>query len=250
METRRLDDWKRVFETSRQVGSDYKPKIWSVLRIHLKDGFRQQHLYLSMFFRPLSGYTRPQRATIIASILYTSLAVNAFLFQYNGDQQISVYQRMIAAILSSFIVFVPTTVCGFLFRRCKRRGDDKKYVEDFTDWELSKMGVDLAKVNRRNWIQRHLVDWHLQWWWSCVIYGVCYACWIFCIYVTLLYGVSFRDDKAVAYFESFLTSLAISILVLQTAKAFVGGIFITITTGLVSIAVLAAIGAGEIFVLQ
>lgn len=250
LETRRLDEWIRIFEIKRASDPNYKPRIWDVLRVHLKDGFRQQHLYISMFFKPIGGYTRPQRVTIIFTILFISLAVNAFLFQYNSDQQISIPQRLIAAILSSVIVFVPTTIHGFLFRRCRVKGQNVKYIEQMTPEYIAKLGIDMDKVAKRNWFHRVFVDWHLPWYWNCVLYGGAYISWIFSIYVTLLYGIKFRDEKAVAYFESFLISLAISIGVLQTAKAVVGGIFVTVTSGAITVAFLAAIGVGELFALQ
>ena len=250
VETRRLQDWRKIFETDRAATPDYKPRFWDLLRVHLKDGFRQQHLQVSMFFKPITGYTRPQRVTMVFTILFTSLAVNAFLFQYNQDQVIPISQRVVSAIISSVLVFVPTTIYGFMFRRCKRRGESVKYIEDFTVADFEKMGIDLSKVSQRNWLQRVFVDWHIQWYWSCVLYAGAYASWIFSIYVTLLYGVKFRDDKAVAYFESFLISLAISICVLQSAKALLGGLFTTLTTGAISIAFLAALGVGELFAMQ
>jgi len=249
-ETLHLEEWEKVYEIHRGKDDKYKPKFWDLLRVHLKDGFRQQHLYLSMFFVPLQGYTRPQRVTIIFTILYTSLVTNAFLFQYNSEQEVSVGSRAFASIISSIIVFVPTTLLGYLFRRCNRRVNQSKPLSAYSIKDFEELGVDVAKLKKRNVVERYLLDWHLPWWCACIFYGITYVAWFFSIYCTLLYGVTFRDQKAVSFFESFLISLAMSVLVLQTAKAVIGGVFVTITSGVVATIVLAAVGTGNLFAMQ
>ena len=249
-ETLHLEEWEKVYEISRADDEKYKPKFWDLLRVHVKDGFRQQHLYLSMFFVPLQGYTRPQRITIIFTILYTSLVTNAFMFQYNDEQQVSVGSRAFASIISSLIVFVPTTLLGYLFRRCDRRVNQPKHVSNYTLKDYEELGVDVSKLQQGNKFMLTLFDWHMPWWCACVLYGITYLAWFFSVYCTLLYGVTFRDEKAVAFFEAFLISLAMSVLVLQTAKALVGGVFVTITSGVVATIVLAAVGTGNLFAMQ
>jgi hypothetical protein len=61
--------------------------------------------------------------------------------------------------------------------------------------DFEKMDIELERIEKRNWFQRTFVDFHLPWWCSCVLYGTGYVAYAFCIYTSLLYGVSFRDEK-------------------------------------------------------
>lgn len=54
-ETQHLEEWERVYEIHRGKDESDKPRFWDLLRVHLRDGFRQSHLYLSVFFTPLQG---------------------------------------------------------------------------------------------------------------------------------------------------------------------------------------------------
>jgi len=49
-ETRRLDEWEKTYETHKAEDSNYKPSFWDLLRVHLKDGFRQHVLIIPISF--------------------------------------------------------------------------------------------------------------------------------------------------------------------------------------------------------
>jgi hypothetical protein len=61
---------------------------------------------------------------------------------------------------------------------------------------------------------------------------------------------SLRAGQANAFYQSYLISVALSIFVLQAAKAFVGGLFTTLTSGAVSVALLAGLATGQLFAMQ
>jgi len=175
--------------------------------------------------------------------------VSAFLFQYSSDQQdVSIGTKIISGIFTSLLVFVPTTLHGYLFRRCKSRNPSKRYIADLTASNFEKLNLrNPGYVQPRNFLQTIFLDWKISWYWSLLLYAIAYASWVFCIFFTLIYGIKFREEEAIAFFESFWISFAISILLLQTSKAILGGIFTTVLSGIASLGALGGLVAvGEI----
>ena len=50
-------------------------------------------------------------------------------------------------------------------------------------------------LERRNWMQRTFLDWHVPWWVNPVLYAIIGAGWVVSMYFTLLYGVTFTYDQ-------------------------------------------------------
>ena len=142
---------------------------------------------------------------------------------------ITLATRFLVGTLSSLIVFVPTTIISMLFRRVRPRDflgltheqfdhGDLKYLElnvrpsillaraaagDGRSRLAPRLPADCALLlfaqedylQKRMWVQRRLLDWHVPWWVSPVLYAIIFAGWIVCVYFTLLYGVTFTFDQ-------------------------------------------------------
>jgi hypothetical protein len=107
-------------------------------------------------------------------------------------------------------------------------------------------------LERRTGWQRTLLDWHVPWWVSPILFGVLLAGWVVSFYFTLLYGISFTYDQvrtrwrgprahtraeracvaaqANAWLASFAISVATSFVVLQSVSALMSSIASTIFT--------------------
>jgi len=221
-----------------------------------------------MFFKPIRGYTRFQRITVTFSILFGSMcgttgqarrrprfarvaaphcarsfanvdragtAANALFYQFGDESsRLSVIEslatRLIVGVLSSLVVFVPTTIIGILFKHTRPRTFVGKHFDEYTADDLDSMKIDVRRavcpddshhaaaaansswrslyyycrvrparqetyIAKRNWFQRVFLDWHMPWWVAVILYCVVAAGWIMCFYATLLYGVKFEDEK-------------------------------------------------------
>ena len=103
LDTRCLDEWVKVYQLNRHVEVPSLLPLWERLRIQCKQALRSsvrahdlrsavaksarlifrrisrhdqrvlQHSYVSMFFKPIRGFTRFQRITVTFSILFGSM---------------------------------------------------------------------------------------------------------------------------------------------------------------------------------
>ena len=137
LETRYLDEWSKLYEIYKHPPG-YHLRFVDKLRIHVKYGFRMHHIWISLLFRPLDRFTRTQRLTIAVSILFGSMCANALFFQFGVDQLsvLTFALKLLNGVLSSIIVFVPTSLCSFVFRRIKLRAYDFKLLPEMTQEDL------------------------------------------------------------------------------------------------------------------
>lgn len=121
-----------------------------------------QHAYVSLFYQPLATYTRTQRLVVLFSILFASMCstsrsitlsrvcthaprpltspgrmpcesactATALFYQFGEASSTisaeSLLTRLVVGLLSSVIVFVPTTAMATILRRVRRRVDPLK----------------------------------------------------------------------------------------------------------------------------
>jgi len=222
LETRFLNEWAKVFEIDNMDNATAAGWL-EKMRIFMRYGLRSNHAYASLFFRPLLAYTRTQRLTVVFSVLFASMCANALFYQFGEqpDAALGVVVRLVAGVLSSVVVFVPTTLIGMLFRRVKER--DGRTV--LGEKALALHFVDNNLMHEHSKCEKAMLDWRMPWWTEIVLYFVIYVGWLLCFYVTVLYGVTFSDEQANSWLISFAISIAVSALVLQTAKGALYGLF-------------------------
>ena len=231
--THTLDEWVRIYRTDTLDGEASAPLgFWRRLAGHLRFAMRNNHSWVAIFFRPLTSYRRTERYVIAFSIMFGSMAANALFYQFGENESFfdvnTLLTRFVAAILSSLIVFVPTTIMGTIFRHTRPRYEPSYATEIGSSDDILK----LQDTNYVKWSGRCaalFLEWSLPWWFCIISYIVLGLSSALCIYLTLLYGGSFSDVQAVAWIQSFFVSVALSIVLLQTAKAFALALWLTVS---------------------
>ena len=75
-------------------------------------------------------------------------AANALFYQFGADSEalsvLSIATRLVVGVLSSLIVFVPTTIISFIFRRVKHRDFLGLTFDELTNDDLSTMKIDVC----------------------------------------------------------------------------------------------------------
>lgn len=141
-------------------------------------------------------------------------------------------------MLSSLIVFVPTTLLAILFRHTPAASTRRRLASKVSENDVAEMNLQspLFLKTHRGWLLR-MTSWTLPWWVNIILYVVAAVGSILCIYTTLLYAVTFNDDQAVAWISSFALSVVLSVFVWQTLKSLLGVLTATLFGGLAAGAV-------------
>jgi len=160
-----------------------------------------------VFFKPIRGYTRFQRITVTFSILFGSMcgtggraqcrvtrqccncslpafdinclgvSANALFYQFGEENaRLSVIEslatRLIVGVLSSLVVFVPTTIIGILFKHTRPRTFVGKHFDEYTADDLDSMKIDVRlclarQIASTNWLTRlPFMFFYCCWWCS------------------------------------------------------------------------------------
>jgi len=156
--------------------------------------------------------------------------VNALFYQFDEASITSldsIGRRVIVGLITSLLVFVPTTMLSLLFRRVQRRSAvfrESTPAEASSNlklevrrpgvfalmdglavcrlklctrtacwWGRLAMQVDL--IEESTWYHRAFLEWTVPWWTAPILYAIIAVGWALCIYTTLLYGVKFSDDQ-------------------------------------------------------
>ena len=131
--------------------------------------------------------------------------------------------QILTGIAVAAIVYVPTTLLGFVFRRIKERDTRTALGEKALALHI----VDNQLMRPHNALERALFDWRLPWWVEIAVYLITVLGWLLCFYVTILYGVKFSDTQANSWIISFAVSVIASALVIQCLLALLAGFFYT-----------------------
>ena len=226
IETRTLREWNSIFEMHRyKEDESIRPSHLRNLLRTLFIMFRKHHSWVSLWFPSLNNYSRTGRLSVTFGIMFGSMAANALFYQFGTpplDADI-LATRLVNAVLSALVITVPTTIVSFTMKRTRRRNVPCREVLSFTD-------LDELNLNNPKYITKHsklnsfMSDWKAPWWMSVLLYIGLGAGAALCIYITLLYGVTFSDVQALAWIESFFISVALSAFAIQVAQvlAFTG----------------------------
>lgn len=195
---------------------------------NLKDG----HLWFSVFLRPpASRFTRVQRVSACMALLYLSMLVNAMWYQRVPPQpktsgfEIGPFalspEQIGVGFFSNLIVFPPTFLIVFLFRRSRLT----KLRPSKIQLALEKQGVDLtknksvSKKSRKSTLLPH--------WCRYIAWFLCILSMITAIFFLWAYGITFGDTKTRQWISSLIVSFFASLLVTQPLKVFLTAIILS-----------------------
>ena len=241
---------------------------------NLKDG----HLWFSVFMRPpASRFTRCQRVSACMALLYLSMLVNAMWYQRvppkprSSALEIGPFalspEQIGVGFFSNLIVFPPTFLIVFLFRRSKLRTLRKPRIQA----ALEKQGIKLhshsnistpAKRNQEDTASVSSQGSHdlglplrdmdskrgvgllslksaseknkkkkrsalLPYWCRYIAWGLCIFSILISVFFLWAYGIQFGDDKTRKWISSLIVSFFASILVTQPIKVFLTAIILS-----------------------
>ena len=226
----------------------------------LKDG----HLWFSVFMRPpASRFTRVQRVSCCMALLYLSMLVNAMWYQRVPAKPRSSAlefgpfalspEQIGVGFFSNLIVFPPTFLIVFLFRRSKLRTLRPSRIQA----ALQKQGIrnhstaaagyksvassmasinasDLNEMKGNSTEKSKLVSNKKKKKSLLLPYWCRYIGWFLCglsiavsVFFLWAYGIQFGDDKTRKWISSLIVSFFASILVTQPIKVFLTAIILS-----------------------
>lgn len=209
---------------------------------NLKDG----HLWFSIFMRPpASRFTRVQRVSACMALLYLSMLVNAMWYQRVPPKpQSSAFEigpfalspeQIGVGFFSNLIVFPPTFLIVFLFRRSRL----SKLRPSKIQIALEKQGVDITKGNSNNsgnisnisnkgtTGKKNRKSLLLPHWCRYIAWFLCVLSMVTSVFFLWAYGISFGDTKTRQWVSSLIVSFFASLLVTQPIKVFLTAIILS-----------------------
>lgn len=231
---------------------------------NLKDG----HLWFSVFMRPpASRFTRVQRVSCCMALLYLSMLVNAMWYQRVPAKPRSSAlefgpfalspEQIGVGFFSNLIVFPPTFLIVFLFRRSKLRTLRPSRIQAALQKQGIKtqantgaagyksLGSSVASISEADGGQNRakrasfsnekskLVSKKkkksllLPYWCRYVGWFLCILSIAVSVFFLWAYGIQFGDDKTRKWISSLIVSFFASILVTQPIKVFLTAIILS-----------------------
>jgi len=97
-------------------------------------GMKENHKLIMAFFGTNSNFTRPQRFTVIFTVIMTNLGVNAFLYIFKGASASSFWvdleNKLVFGLLSTLFSAPLAMIIVLLFKKSgKRKLDEEVYLE-------------------------------------------------------------------------------------------------------------------------
>ncbi|XP_043195453.1 polycystic kidney disease protein 1-like 2 [Amphibalanus amphitrite] len=225
----------------------------------LSDG----HLWFSVFLRPpRSRFTRMQRVSCCFALLFLSMMVNAMWYERVPSKPsagsikfgpLSLSPEQIAVgIMSNIIVFVPSLLIVFLFRKSRPRklrmsridkamseakteggaksGRSGNDTDEKPEESSSRKGSlassshgDTSAKNKKVKKRRFT----LPWWGVIIGWILCIVCLFGSAFIVYAYGITFGNEKATKWVTSLFISLFSSILLIQPLKVFLSALVIS-----------------------
>lgn len=218
---------------------------------NLSDG----HLWFSVFLRPhRSRFTRCQRVASCFSLLFLFMLVNAMWYERAKEQpgkgglslgpfSLSM-EQLAVGFMSNIIVFVPSLVILFIFRKarprklrknrievavkkmrkCKENEGKKKDGEDSSNYSDSDEESDEEKPSTP---PRRVIEqtekkkkFTLPWWTVFIGWMLVIGCMAVSCFFLLMYGIMFGDSKATKWVTSLVISFFTDILFVEPIKIF------------------------------
>lgn len=193
-----------------------------------KDKLRDDHLWFSIFFRPVqSSFTRLDRLTCCFVLLSISMVMNIMYFGMDNSPsqsgiQIGTYfnlslQQISIGVITNLIVFPPSLLLVQLFRRTKRKSPRiKKLKKMLNDNKLISINEDEeAKVINENNEKKPKKEFKFPWWFKIFAYILSFTFAFVSLFFVVIKGIEFGEEKVTKWLTSIIVSFLCSVLLTQ-----------------------------------
>ena len=216
---------------------EYKYMLEKQTKQNMSDG----HLWFSVVARPVqSGFDRLERWTCCIVLLFLAMLVNILYYDVDKSSNADALkigpfsltiQQISIGIMCNLIVFPPSFLLVFLFRRSRPRVGKSRKLRKICDklnqerdrfkmihkiapkkiyrLRYQELYVSVAKSNRLNKM------FSLPWWFKSVAYMFAFACVGTCVFFIIIKGITFGQEKVAKWLTSLLVSILSSILLTQ-----------------------------------
>ena len=189
-----------------------------------KEKFTEDHLWLSVFTRPVqSSFTRLDRLTCCFVLLSISMVMNIMYYgmdnsSNSGGLQIGPYinvtlQQISVGMISSIIVLVPSLLLVQLFKRIKRRQTRISQIKKILNEDMKIKEENIQKPKSKKTFELKL-----PWWFKIFAYMLSFAFAGVSLFFVVVKGIVFGDDKVAKWLTSLIVSFFASILLTQPLK--------------------------------
>ncbi|XP_064105654.1 uncharacterized protein LOC135215142 [Macrobrachium nipponense] len=216
------------------------------------------HLWFSVFLRPArSRFTRCQRVASCFALLFLSMLVNAMWYERvpekpgSGGLNLGPFhlspEQIGVGILSNLIVFPPSFLIVFFFRKSqpktlrksriekayertraeKGADDEEEEEEDEREENEDENGGKVAKKKKVIEKKAKNKKFVLPWWTKIFAWLLVVACIAVSCFFLLMYGIMFGNTKATKWITSLIISFFSSVLFVQPLKIFLTSLLVS-----------------------
>ena len=212
-----LDKEDGLIERSLMLSSDYdKTRLNYLLKKQMKNNLRDNHLWLSIFARPVqSSFTRLDRLTCCFVLLALSMLINILYYGVQSNDSSSTSSNRLnigtyvtltpeqigTGLMSSLFIFVPSFLLVELFKRIKRRTTRLDNIK-------SMLNIKTKKSENSN------KEMKFPWWFKSFAYLISLLISGISLFFVVIKGIEFGEEKVAKWltslFVSFLSSLVLT----------------------------------------
>ena len=211
---------ERVIPISLQ---EDKIKLNYLLSKQTKENFSDNHLWFSIFARPVqSSFTRLDRLTCCFVLLSISMLMNIMYYGMNNSTsqqqdglKIGSYinltlEQLSIGIITNLIVFPPTLLLVQLFRRIKPRNSRlSKLKQILIKNNLTKKSSEIKSLGKKSF------ELKFPWWFKIIAYILSFSFAAISIFFVIIKGIEFGNDKVTKWLTSLIISFVSSLLFTQ-----------------------------------
>ena len=206
------------------ASADDKTKLGYLLSREAKQKFSDNHLWFSVFSRPVSSsFTRLERLTCCFTLLCISMLMNIMFYDLKESTSSSSAvklgsylsfsaEQLQIGLITSVLIFVPSLFLVELFRRTKR----KSYRNEVIKILLPKgQQSGQRKSKNKKSLRATLSGFKLPWWFKFVAYAIAYVFSLVSLFFVIIKGLEFGDEKVSEWLSSLLVSFVGSVFLTQ-----------------------------------
>jgi polycystin 1L2 len=199
-----------------------------------KDKLRDDHLWFSIFARPIqSSFTRLDRLTCCFVLLSISMVMNIMYYGMDNSPiqsgiQIGSFfnlslQQISIGVITNLIIFPPSLLLVQLFRRTKRKipriNKLKKILNETKLSSIDEEASDFIK-SKDTGLKKKKREFKFPWWFKIIAYILSFSFAGVSLFFVVIKGIEFGQDKVTKWLSSLIISFLSSVLLTQPLQVF------------------------------